>query len=72
VADRGRGIAPALRNRVFDRFFRAPDQTQTGSGLGLAIVRSVIDAHGGQIELGGHADGGPGLLVTVRLPLATD
>jgi len=72
VADRGRGIAPALRSRVFDRFFRAPDQTQTGSGLGLAIVRSVIEKHGGRIELGDHGDGGPGLLVTVRLPLATE
>jgi len=70
VADRGRGIVPALRDRVFDRFFREPDQTQTGSGLGLAIVKSVIEKHGGRIELEDHADGSPGLLVTVQLPLA--
>ncbi len=71
VADQGPGISPALRERVFDRFFRDPDQTQTGSGLGLAIVRSVIERHGGRIALG-EAEGGRGLLVTVRLPLAQE
>ena len=70
VEDQGPGIAPALRTRVFDRFFRDPDQTQTGSGLGLAIVKSVVDKHGGQIELGSRADDGQGLRVTVKLPLA--
>lgn len=68
VADQGPGIMPALRERVFDRFFRDPDQTQTGSGLGLAIVRAVVEAHGGSIVLG-DTGLGPGLLVTVRLPL---
>lgn len=67
VADQGPGIAPALRTRVFDRFFRDPDQTQAGSGLGLAIAKSVVEKHGGQIELGSSAGGG--LQVTVRLPL---
>ncbi|MBN8752932.1 MULTISPECIES: sensor histidine kinase [Variovorax] len=68
VADQGPGIPAALRERVFDRFFRNPDQTQSGSGLGLAIVKSVIDRHGGEVTLGETAEGG--LLVTVRLPLA--
>lgn len=68
VADQGAGIPPALRERVFDRFFRNPDQTQSGSGLGLAIVKSVVDRHGGEVVLG-EARGG-GLMATVRLPLA--
>ncbi len=38
VEDQGPGIAPELRTRVFDRFYRAPKQTQGGSGLGLAIA----------------------------------
>jgi two-component system, OmpR family, sensor histidine kinase QseC len=71
VADHGPGIPPELRERVFDRFFRDPDQTQTGSGLGLAIVRSATEAHGGSIVLG-ETRPGPGLLVTVRLPLARE
>lgn len=70
VTDQGPGIDPALRARVFDRFFRTPDQTQTGSGLGLAIVKSVVEKHGGQIALGAPPGDGGGLQVTVRLPLA--
>lgn len=68
VTDQGPGITPALRTRVFDRFFRDPDQMQTGSGLGLSIVKSVVEKHAGQIELG-EGDG-HGLQVTVRIPLA--
>jgi len=70
VADQGPGIPPALRERVFDRFFRNPDQTQSGSGLGLAIVKSVLDKHHGQVILGAGEDG-RGLLATVWLPLST-
>jgi two-component system sensor histidine kinase QseC len=70
VTDQGPGIPPELRERVFDRFFRNPDQTQSGSGLGLAIVRSVLNKHGGRIELAAGEDGS-GLLATVWLPLST-
>jgi two-component system sensor histidine kinase QseC len=69
VADQGPGIAPALYERVFDRFFRAPQQAQPGSGLGLSIVASVVRQHGGTIQLH-RGNGGLGLLVEVRLPLA--
>lgn len=69
VTDQGSGIPPALRERVFDRFFRNPDQTQSGSGLGLAIVRSVLEKHGGRIALA-DGDEGRGLCATVRLPLS--
>jgi two-component system sensor histidine kinase QseC len=65
VLDEGPGIAPELRARVFDRFYRVPGQTQPGSGLGLAIVKSVADQHGARLEL----EDGPnakGLLVRVR------
>jgi signal transduction histidine kinase len=79
VTDQGPGIPPALRERVFDRFFRNPDQTQSGSGLGLAIVRAVLREHGGEVVLedgkgngnGSAKQGGRGLRVTVRLPLST-
>ncbi len=69
VADQGPGIPAALHGRVFDRFFRAPQQDQPGSGLGLSIVAAVVARHGGGIALH-QADGGQGLLVEVRLPLA--
>lgn len=67
VRDRGPGIAEPWRQRVFDRFFRVPDQSQNGSGLGLAIARTVTDRHGGSIAL--HDAEGGGLLVSVTLPV---
>jgi signal transduction histidine kinase len=61
VDDDGPGIAPAERERVFDRFHRsdaARDRASGGSGLGLAIARAIVDAHGGTIRAGGSALGG--------------
>nr|WP_305800569.1 ATP-binding protein [Shinella sp. XGS7] len=68
VQDQGPGIPAALRERVFDRFFRAPDQSQSGSGLGLAIVRSVVERLHGRIRLD-ESQPGPGLRVRIWLPL---
>ncbi|MGW8392800.1 sensor histidine kinase [Pseudoduganella sp. HUAS MS19] len=70
ISDQGPGIAPELRERVFDRFFRDPRQAQahSGSGLGLAIALAVARQHGGSIAL--DAAGSMGLCVTVCLPLA--
>jgi two-component system sensor histidine kinase QseC len=68
VEDQGPGVAPELRTRVFDRFFRDPQQAKSGSGLGLAIAASAAASHGGRIELS-NAQGG-GLLARVYLPLA--
>lgn len=66
VEDQGPGIAPELRARVFDRFYRAPKQVQGGSGLGLAIALGAARRHGGRIELldGEHG----GLKVEVWMP----
>lgn len=64
VEDEGPGIAAEHRERVFDRFYRVPDQTLPGSGLGLAIVRSVADRHGASLRMDDR-EHGPGLRVTV-------
>lgn len=69
VGDSGPGIPPELRERVFERFFRAPDQTQSGSGLGLAIVRAVAEAHHATVSLA-EPDGRTGLVVTVNFGMA--
>lgn len=50
VADRGPGVPPAHRERIFERFFTT-DAERSGTGLGLAIVRTVAEAHGGRVEL---------------------
>jgi len=63
VCDSGPGIAPADRERVFDRFYRRASAPQGGSGLGLAIVKAIADRHGARVTLA-DAPGG-GLQVTV-------
>jgi two-component system, OmpR family, sensor kinase len=67
VADRGPGVPPEMRERVFERFARAGgDGTgHRGSGLGLAIVRAVADGHGGRVELRDAAGGGARFVVTL-------
>ena len=61
VEDDGPGIAPAERERVFDRFNRtdsARDRASGGTGLGLAIVRAIVEAHGGRVAAGESGTGG--------------
>ncbi|MFP5393690.1 MAG: sensor histidine kinase [Gammaproteobacteria bacterium] len=66
VIDSGPGIAPHLRNRVFQRYVRL-DESSAGNGLGLAIVRDVAQAHGAELMLT-EGDGGRGLRIGVRFP----
>ncbi len=70
VRDTGPGIPEHEREHVFERFYRVIGTQQEGSGLGLAIVREVVVGAGGSVTLE-DAEGG-GLVVTVRLPAATD
>ena len=66
VADDGPGIAPAMRDTLFDRFARGAGDRGGSFGLGLAIVAAVVHAHGGTVT----ADASPhaGARFTVRLP----
>jgi signal transduction histidine kinase len=50
VADQGPGIAPAERERVFERFTRGAT-SDGGTGLGLAIARWAVELHGGVIDV---------------------
>ncbi|MDR5857736.1 sensor histidine kinase [Caballeronia sp. LZ062] len=65
VVDEGPGIPAALRDRVFEPFFRASEEE--GSGLGLAIAREIVRAHGGTISLS-DVSAGRGTNVIVTLP----
>ena len=69
VEDNGPGIAPADRERVFERFVRGA-QDDSGCGLGLAIVREVAQRHGGRAWIEGVEP--RGARVCIELPLPRD
>ena len=69
VEDDGPGIAPELREKVFERFFRAHGDRSGSSGLGLAIVKAVAESHQGTVTLEPPLDG-RGARFVVRFPAA--
>jgi len=69
VEDNGPGLTTADMQRLGERFYRPPGQSQAGSGLGWSIVRRIAQVSGAQIELGRAPQLG-GLAVTVRWPAA--
>lgn len=82
VCDDGPGIAPADRQKVFERFYQADPRPghRHGAGLGLAIARAYARRNGGDIELSSgsgtsahgpaHGPAALGLRAVLRLPLA--
>ncbi len=71
IEDRGPGIARELLPRLFERYFRArAPRTVEGTGLGLSIVKSVVEAHGGTVEV--HTVPGKGSCFSLSFPVKTD
>jgi two-component system OmpR family sensor kinase len=71
VIDHGDGIPPEIREKIFQRFWRADTSRARetgGSGLGLAIVSSIVAAHNGMVEV--VETPGGGATFRVSLPLA--
>ena len=71
VCDRGPGIPPAMRERVFQPFVQIEPKEGVapagGTGLGLAICKRIVEEHGGTITIDDMAGGGA--VFHVRLPL---
>jgi two-component system OmpR family sensor kinase len=65
ISDRGPGIAPELRDRVFEPFFRAEPSSKRGHGLGLALIGHIARVHGG---VAAFADAPAGARLVVTLP----
>lgn len=67
VDDRGPGVPPALRERIFEPWFSTRDGH--AGGLGLAIARRIVEEAGGTVAIAERPEGGA--RVRVRLPLST-
>lgn len=70
VRDRGPGIAPAWRDKVFDAFRRGETPSSragSGAGVGLAVCRAIARAHGGELRVATRNGGGASF--DCRLPL---
>ena len=71
VADTGIGIDPIDLPHVFERFYRGDKSRQReesvhGNGLGLSICKSIVQAHGGEIQA--YSTPGKGATFAIRLP----
>ena len=67
VRDSGPGIAPDALPHIFDRFYKSDESR--GAGLGLAIAKSLVVAHGGEIDA--TSEVGEGTEMRFTLPIAT-
>ena len=76
VSDSGSGIASEDMTKIFDRFYRvdsALSRRTQGAGLGLYLVKSVVEAHGGQIWVESNQGQGSTFVFTLpREPVVTD
>jgi signal transduction histidine kinase len=70
VCDRGAGVPEALRERIFEPFFRLPGHAERegGVGLGLALVKQIAQRHGGTVRC--EANVGGGSCFVLSLPAA--
>jgi two-component system, OmpR family, sensor histidine kinase KdpD len=78
VEDEGPGIPHALRERVFDKFFRATrdgdisySRQPKGTGMGLAIAKGIVEAHGGRIRIE-DVKGDAGARIVFTLPIGDE
>jgi signal transduction histidine kinase len=67
VHDTGPGVAPADRDRIFQRFYRArAGEGEAGHGLGLSIARAIVKLHGLELQVEDSAQGALFVMTTNR------
>ncbi|MBI4730728.1 MAG: HAMP domain-containing protein [Chloroflexi bacterium] len=68
VQDNGRGIGPEILPHIFERSFRGdPSRSGNESGLGLAIAKSIVELHGGKIQVDSKPGEGSRFLITIPI-----
>jgi two-component system phosphate regulon sensor histidine kinase PhoR len=70
VTDHGIGIAKGELKKIFDKFYRVPNdmvKKPRGSGLGLTLTRHIVESHNGKLEV--DSEPGRGSRFIIRLPL---
>jgi two-component system OmpR family sensor kinase len=67
VNDRGPGVPAALRDRIFEPFYRLPGASERngGVGLGLALVKSITERHGGSVRCEDRPGGGASFVIAL-------
>lgn len=65
VLDTGTGVPESMIGKVFEPFFTTK-ATGKGTGLGLAVTKTIIDLHGGNIEIGNRPEGGACVTITLN------
>jgi signal transduction histidine kinase len=63
VDDRGPGVAPEHRDRIFERFWRADGRSSLGAGVGLALVQRIAQLHDGVVRMEARAGGGTRMIL---------
>jgi len=73
VLDRGPGVPPELRERIFEPFYRLPGASERhgGVGLGLALVKSIAERHDGNVHCEDREGGGACFVVKLPVGKAT-
>ncbi|MDO9436507.1 HAMP domain-containing sensor histidine kinase [Hydrogenophaga sp.] len=69
VDDRGKGVPPDQRDRIFEPFYRLPgaSEREGGVGLGLSLVKTIVERHGGTVRCEDRPGGGARFVV--QLPV---
>jgi len=69
VEDRGPGVPVALRDRIFEAFYRLPgaSEREGGVGLGLSLVKTIVERHGGRVHCEDRPGGGARFVVSLPL-----
>jgi PAS domain S-box-containing protein len=72
VSDEAAGITPDQVERIFERYWQAPEALRKGSGLGLYIAKGIVEAHGGRIWADSTPDVGSTFYFTIPLAECTE